>query len=742
MVEDPSIRDGVSVLRIDNPPVNALGPQSVAPLLQQLAAAQVDSRVRAVVLAGARGTFSGGADMKTFGVSPPPRPHTRDLIDAIESSAKPVVAAIEGVAMGGGLEVALACDARVAARGSRLALPEIARGLLPGAGGTQRLPRLVGVRAALAMILSGEPADAARAAEIGLVDRVSDGDAIEDACALARTLAVTPRRRVSERRAEPDDAALAAASAKAQPAARGGLAERAAIACVEDAVTLPFAEGLARERERFVALVGSEQSKARIHVFFAEREAAKPPAGAATPAPVRTATVIGGGTMGTGIAMACANAGVNVTLVDLQPELLERARTVIAGNYGATMRKGRLSQSEHDARLARIAYATTLDAAANVDLVIEAVFEEMDVKQDVFRALDAIARAGTILATNTSTLDVDAIASATARPQDVVGMHFFSPANVMKLLEIVRGARTSDDTIARALAVAKQLKKVGVVAGNCDGFIGNRMLYTYTRQAGFLLEEGAPPQRIDAVIKEFGFPMGPFAMGDLAGLDVGWRIRKRRFAAAPPEGRYSRVADRLCEIGRFGQKTGAGYYRYEKGERTPIPDPAVDEIVRRCASEAGITQRAIADDEILEALHVSARERRCEDPRRGHRGASGRRRRRLGVRIRVPGVPRRPAAVGRLRRPACDRRRSRSVRTRARRCVHARTAAARARGPRGDVRPSTSSGLRRKGCCQGAGACVKRSSCRPRARRSARRSAARSTTRTAPPWRVMSSSTP
>jgi 3-hydroxyacyl-CoA dehydrogenase len=334
-------------------------------------------------------------------------------------------------------------------------------------------------------------------------------------------------------------------------------------------------------------------------VFFAEREAAKPPAGTAPAAPVKTATVIGGGTMGTGIAMACANAGVAVTLVDLQPDLLERARGIIAGNYGATLRKGKLSQEDHDARLARIAYATSLDAAADVDLVIEAVFEEMDVKQDVFRKLDAIARPGALLATNTSTLDVDAIARATGRPQDVAGMHFFSPANVMKLLEIVRGARTSDETIARALGVAKQLKKVGVVAGNCDGFIGNRMLYTYTRQAGFLLEEGAPPQRIDKVIKDFGFPMGPFAMGDLAGLDVGWRIRKRRFATAPPEGRYSKVADRLCELGRFGQKTGAGYYRYESGNRTPIPDPAVDAVVRACATEAGITQREISDDEIL-----------------------------------------------------------------------------------------------------------------------------------------------
>jgi 3-hydroxyacyl-CoA dehydrogenase len=399
----------------------------------------------------------------------------------------------------------------------------------------------------------------------------------------------------------PDDAAIEAARKRAQPIARGGLAEHRAIDCVADAMDVPFAEGLVRERERFVELVGSEQSKARIHVFFAEREAAKLPDGSVPPPfKVKTAAVIGGGTMGTGIAMSCANAGVQVTLVDLQPEAVERAKGIIAGNYAATHSKGKLGKDEMNARLARIAYGTSLDAAADVDLVIEAVFEEMPIKQEVFRKLDAIARAGTVLATNTSTLDVDAIAGVTSRPQDVVGMHFFSPANVMKLLEIVRGARTSPETIARALGIAKQLKKVGVVAGNCDGFIGNRMLYTYTREAGYLLEEGASPERIDRVIKEFGFPMGPFAMGDLAGLDVGWRIRKRRHAESPPAGRYTKVADVLCEMGRYGQKTGAGFFRYESGSRTPIPDPIVDEVIAQCARDAGVERREISDEEILQ----------------------------------------------------------------------------------------------------------------------------------------------
>ena len=596
-----AVRDGVAVIEIDNPPVNALGAQSIAPVIEALKAAQGDPTVEAIVLTGARGNFSGGADMKGFGQDPPPRPNVRDLIEVLEASAKPVVAALDGNVLGGGFETALGCDYRVAAPTARVGFPEIKRGLLPGAGGTQRAPRLAGAQAALELILSGDPIDAARATALGLVDVLAeDGDLLDAAVAFARTLKNAQRRRASELDAPPDDGAIEAARKRAQPEVRGGLAEHRAIDCVDDALHVPFAEGLARERERFVELIASEQSKARLHIFFAEREAAKLPDGSAPPPfSVRTATVIGGGTMGTGIAMACANAGVQVTLVDLAPDVIERARGIITGNYGATARKGKLSQEEMDARVGRIAFATSLDAAADVDLVIEAVFEEMGVKQDVFRKLDAIAKPGTILATNTSTLDIDAIAGVTARPQDVVGMHFFSPANVMKLLEIVRGAKTSPETIAKALAVAKQLKKVGAVAGNCDGFIGNRMLHQYTREAGFMLEEGASPQQIDGVIKDFGFPMGPFAMGDLAGLDVGWRIRRARNAISPPKGRYSKVGDELCEMGRFGQKTSAGFYRYEAGSRTPIPDPVVDDVIVRNAREAGIERRDISDDEIL-----------------------------------------------------------------------------------------------------------------------------------------------
>ena len=597
-----ALHDGVAVVTIDNPPVNALGAASIAPVLAALAEAAADPAVGAIVLVGAAGTFSGGADMKGFGVIPRPTPTTRDLIAWMDSSPKPIVAAIAGNALGGGLEAALGADYRIATPTAQLGFPEIKRGLLPGAGGTQRAPRLMGAEPALALILSGDAIDGTRAAALGLVDRVAAGDLLAEAVAFARTLIGKGRRRASELAPAGDPApAIAAARAKAAPPERGGLAEQRAIDCVEDAFGLPFAQGEARELERFIELLGSEQAKARIYQFFAEREAGKLSDGSAPPPfSPQTAVVIGSGTMGTGIAMTCANVGIAVTLVDVTDEQLTRARGIMTGNYASTVKKGRLTQAEMDARLARIAYSTSLEeAAANVDLVIEAVFEEMDVKQEVFRRLDRIARPGTMLATNTSTLDVDAIAAVTSRPQDVIGLHFFSPANVMRLLEIVRGAKTSPQTLANALGLAKKLKKVGVVSGNCDGFIGNRMLYPYRRETEFLIEEGASPQQVDGVLRRFGLAMGPFAMSDLAGLDVGWRIRKRKYGAKRPPGRYSTIADTLCELGRFGQKTNAGYYRYEPGDRTPIPDPAVDEVIERSAREGGIARRAIADDEIV-----------------------------------------------------------------------------------------------------------------------------------------------
>jgi 3-hydroxyacyl-CoA dehydrogenase len=457
----------------------------------------------------------------------------------------------------------------------------------------------MGLGPALALILSGEPVSGSQAQAAGLVDRVAAGDLLADAIVFAREIAAQPRRRLREVAVAADDAALAAARTRAAPPERGGLAEHRAIEAVAAAV-LPLDAGLAHERRLFTELVTSEQSRARIHLFFAEKEAAKLPDGSAAPTfAIRTCAVIGSGTMGTGIAMACANAGIAVAVIDLEPELLERARGIIAANYAATVKKGRLSQPELDARLGRMTFATDYAAARDVDLVIEAVFEDMAVKQDVFRQLDAIVRPDTILASNTSTLDVDAIAAVTSRPGDFVGMHFFSPANVMRLLEIVRGAHTSAETLGRALAVAKQLAKVPVVSGNGDGFIGNRMLYAYRREAEFLLEEGASPQRIDGVLKAFGLAMGPFAMSDLAGLDIGWRIRKRRNADGRPPGRYSTIADTLCEAGRFGQKTGAGYFRYAGGDRTPVPDPFVDDVIARAAAAAGIARREISDAEIV-----------------------------------------------------------------------------------------------------------------------------------------------
>ena len=591
-------RDGVAVIEIDNPPVNALGSDTAAALIERIQTAEDDPGVVAVVVRGANKSFSGGADIRGFG-KPMTGPTTRDVIERIESSRKPFVAAIEGVALGGGLELAMGCDYRIAQAGARLGQPEIKLGLLPGAGGTQRLPRLIGAAAALEMIIGGDPISAEQAKALGLVDELAGGDLLEEAIRFAKAHAGA-RRRVSDMPVKQGDRAVFdAARKRAEPEARGGLAAHLSIDAVEGALSLPFPDALKRERELFEELRASEQSKARIHIFFAEREAAKLDGVAPSTFRARTAAVIGGGTMGVGITMALANGGVNVTMVDLKPELLERARGTIAGNYGSTQKKGRLTQAQVDELTARISYSTELEAAADVDLVIEAVFEEMDIKQDVFRRLDKIARKGTMLASNTSTLDLDAIAEVTSRPDQVVGTHFFSPANVMKLLEIVRGKHTAPAVIANALALAKQLKKVGVVAGNCDGFIGNHMLAHYKREADFLLEEGATPQQVDRVIKDFGFPMGPFAMFDLAGIDVSWRIRKRRNAEKPVTGRYSKLEDQLCEAGRFGQKTGAGFYRYEQGDRTPHPDPFVDELIAKAATEAGIVRRSIDDDEIL-----------------------------------------------------------------------------------------------------------------------------------------------
>ena len=605
-----SNRDGVAIVTLHNPPVNGLGFAVRSGLQAALAATLHDDAVQALVITGSGKMFSGGADIREFGQTPPPgTPALPELIDEIEASDKPVVAAIHGVALGGGCELSLGCHVRLAVPGTRVGLPEVTLGIVPGAGGTQRLPRLIGVPAALDLIVSGQMVPAVKAQTLGIIDEVVEGEVVATAITLARRMA---HERQPLRRASALDDTLQ--EARGQPEmfesfrqrmarrARGFEAPYACVACIEAAVRQSFSEGTAFERATFLRLVASDQSKAQRHAFFAEREVTKiPDVPKETPArAVARGAVIGCGTMGGGIAMNFANANIPVTLFDVSQDALEKGLGIIRQNYAATVAKGRLSQEEMDTRLDLI--STTLDYAdlRQADVVIEAVFEEMELKKEVFGQLDAACKPEAVLATNTSTLDVNEIAAATSRPGQVIGTHFFSPANVMQLMENVRGDRTSAETIATIMRLSKTLGKVGVLVGVCDGFVGNRMLYAYRRQADFLLEEGALPQQIDKVLYDFGMPMGPYAMGDLAGLDVGWRIRTRQAATRPPHVRYSTVADRVCELGRFGQKTGAGWFRYAPGSRTPIADTEIEQLVVSISAERGITRREISDQEILE----------------------------------------------------------------------------------------------------------------------------------------------
>ena len=601
--------DGVALLTLDNPPVNGLSFAMRAALGDCVMEALAEDGVAAMVVAGAGRMFCGGADIREFDQPPPPgAAFLPAVLDELEASRKPVVAAIHGVAAGGGLEVALACHVRLVVPGTRLGLPEVTLGIVPGAGGTQRLPRLIGVEAALDVIVGGQLLPAERAVAIGIADEIVEGDLLAAAIARARQLAAdgAPLRRASaldERVAEAraHQEVFDAFRKKMARRARGFDAPYACVECVETAVTLPFAAGMARERQIFERLRASDQSAAQRHAFFAEREVTKIPdvPSGTEPLKVERAAVIGCGTMGGGIAMNFANAGIPVTVVDVSDEALDKGLGVVAQNYAATVAKGRLSQAQMDARLARIARSARYEDVRDADIVVEAVFERMDLKQEVFRRLDAECKADAVLATNTSTLDVDEIAAVTSRPESVIGTHFFSPANVMRLMENVRGRRSSARTIATVMQLAKRLGKVGVLVGVCDGFVGNRMLAPYLREAEFLLEEGALPHQVDGVIYAFGLPMGPFQMSDLAGNDVSWYIRQRQAATRPPDLRYSPIADRICELGRFGQKTGAGWYRYEQGSRAPVPDPVVEEIIVAAAAEAGIERRPIADEDIL-----------------------------------------------------------------------------------------------------------------------------------------------
>ena len=601
--------DDVALLRLTNPPVNGLSFAMRAALGERVAEALADEAVKALVIAGADRMFCGGADIREFSAPPPPgAAHLPAILDVIEASPKPVVAAIHGVAAGGGMEVALACHVRLAAPDTRLGLPEVTLGILPGAGGTQRMPRLIGLEKALDVIVGGKLYPVEQAVALGFVDECVEGDLVETAIARARRLAAdgAPLRRASEltehleaARGRPeifDDFRK-----KMARRARGFDAPYSCVDCVETTLTMPYAEALKNERAVFHRLRESDQSAAQRHAFFAEREVARiPDVPKDTPArPVGALGVVGCGTMGGGIAMSIANAGLPVTVLESSQEALDRGMAVIRKNYAATVSKGRLSQAQMDARLARITPTLRDDDLGAADVVIEAVFEELPLKKEVFGRLDRVCKPEAILATNTSTLDVDAIAAATSRPEQVIGTHFFSPANVMKLMENVRGARTSPETIATIMKLSKKLGKVGVLVGVCDGFVGNRMLYAYRRQADFLLEEGALPEQIDRVIYDFGLPMGPYQMADLAGLDVSWRVRKAQAPTRPAHLRYSPIADRICEQGRYGQKTGAGWYHYEDGSRVPIPDPAIHELIANVSAELGIERRAIDDDEIV-----------------------------------------------------------------------------------------------------------------------------------------------
>lgn len=600
-----ALHGDVLVVNIDNPPVNALGAAVRQGLLAAMQQAQADAAVAAVLLVGAGKAFIAGADIREFG-KPPVPPALPEVCRAIEGSDKPVVAVLHGAALGGGLEVALSAHYRLALPAATVGLPEVNLGLLPGSGGTQRAPRLMGVRAATSLMLSGQHLKAQAALQAGLVDKLVEGaDAQAAGLAYVRELltAKAPVRRTRDLAiAEPQAALAWLEEQKAETAkkARGLFSPLKIIECVQAAVQLPFDEGLARERALFIECLDSPQRAGLIHAFFAEREVAKvPEAQAAQPRPVASVAVIGGGTMGAGIAVAALDAGLPVTMIERDAESIARGRANVEKVYNGLVAKGRMTEAAKAAVMARYTGSTNYADIAQVDLVIEAVFEDIEVKKAVFRELDRVCKPGAVLATNTSYLDIDAIAAATSRPQDVIGLHFFSPANIMKLLEIVVPAKVAADVVATAFELAKKLKKVPVRAGVCDGFIGNRILAVYKQAADYLMEDGASPYEIDAAVRGFGFAMGPFQVTDLAGGDIGWATRKRRAATRDPQARYVEVADRVCERGWFGQKTGRGFYLYPQGARVGQPDPEVLAIVDAERAKKGITPRQFTADEIM-----------------------------------------------------------------------------------------------------------------------------------------------
>jgi 3-hydroxyacyl-CoA dehydrogenase len=603
--------DGVALIQIDNPPVNALSTSVPEALVSAVDAAEHNPDVRAIVIMGAGRTFIAGADIKDLehaawndGAG---APDLHGLLKRVEDCSKPIVMAIHGTALGGGLEFAMAGHYRVATPDAKVGQPEVNLGIIPGAEGTQRLPRLVGVEKAIDLCVSGKPIGAPDALRAGLIDRLIDGDLAAGAAAFARGVAERagspPKTRDRhDKLGTPDsNAALFAAGREtAKKTRRNQMAALAAIDALEAAATLPFDEGSRREREISLQCLRSEQCKALVHVFFAERSVSKVPdiPKDAPVDPIDTVAIIGAGTMGGGIAMACANAGLRVTLTEAKEDALDKGMATIRRNYDVSLKRGRLSADAVEQRISQIRPQVGFDHLA-ADLVIEAVFENLGLKKQVFASLDAATNPHCILATNTSTLDIDEIASATRRPQSVIGLHFFSPANVMRLVEIVRGRATSSTVIANALALAKRLGKVGVVVRNGPGFVGNRMMFPYMYEAQFLVEEGATPERVDRVLTDWGMAMGIFAVDDMGGLDVAWRVRQELHQFEEPGVRKPLVADRLVELGRLGQKTGKGWYRYES-DRKPIPDPEVVELIERLATSAGIRARHVSDEEIFE----------------------------------------------------------------------------------------------------------------------------------------------
>jgi 3-hydroxyacyl-CoA dehydrogenase len=603
---DYTSQGAVAVITLKNPPVHALSiglRTAVAGLLER---AKCEESVRAVVIIGSGNAFCGGADVGEFGLpAMSASPSLADLLALVEGSPKPVVAAINGLALGGGLELAMACHYRVAAAAAPLGMPEVKLGILPGAGGTQRLPRLAGVERALNMIVSGNPVDARELAGTGLLDATADGDVLPVAVAFAERIIAEklPLKKARDIKIDSSNAQalLDAARGAVAPLAKHYPAPLKCIDAVEAAVLKPFDEGIRIEESFFVQLLNTPESKALRHAFFAMRTAGKiPDVPPETPLrAIKSVAVIGAGTMGGGIAMNFANAGIPVAVLETSQAALDKGLATIKKNYESTLKKGRLTQDEFDGRLKRITGTLSYEDIQGADLIIEAVFEDMEVKKQVFEKLDKIAKSGAILASNTSTLDLNRIAAFTRRPQDVIGLHFFSPANVSKLLEIVRGDKSAKDVVATSMAVSKRIKKVGVISGVCDGFIGNRMMNAYFRQMELLLDVGALPHQIDKAMEKFGFAMGPFRVSDLAGNDILWYIRKRLYVEYPDRV-FSKTPDRICELGRFGQKTGAGWYDYEPGQRTPIRSELVDRIVLEESARLGLSRRKVGDEEIVE----------------------------------------------------------------------------------------------------------------------------------------------